>query len=195
VTKEVDWKRYDSCLRNQSDLELVVNNSMFNVYRSQENISKAYSVDRKVYVANYTQYLERSRSEDTTEGVYVLNRSRAGEVEMLDGAGRQPVDVSQSNPATYRVEDASESQLTVFTQRQDNSYDDWRLNGRDPESLHLGLAPVFESREGTLRYSRFYNVYMPSYAVSLGTLLVLIFAYLRPDTIKKFKDRVSKSLY
>lgn len=183
VTKEVDWERYDEFLQKQDDLELVLENDMFRVYENTHDVSRSYGVDEVRFVSGWSEFLNRSRSEDVTEAAYVVNGSRAGENVSLGTGGREVLETEEVHPAKYRVE-GSEEALTVFTQRQDTSYSHWSLDGRVPRYQMLGFVPVFESvpggEFGTLRYERFYWVYLPSYVVSFVTFIVLVVFYFRP---------------
>lgn len=197
VTKEVDWKRYDKFLQEQKDLELVLENKMFRVYENTHEVSRSYGVDEVRYVKGWSGFLNRSRTEDVTEAAYVVNGSRAGESVSLGPGGREVLETEEIHLAKYRVDDAEEA-LTVFTQRQDTSYPHWSLNGREPRYQMLGFVPVFESVQegetGTLRYERFYWVYLPSYAVSLLTFIALVGLYLRPGLIEAAGRKIRDSI-
>jgi len=175
VTKEADWHSYDALLRNQTDLTLAMENDYFRVYRNDRKVNFAYTVNRVTYVANRTQFLERSRTEDTTESIYVLNETRAGETTTLGPSQQHPVSVKANNPASYRLENKS-GELTVFTQRQATYADDWRTPERLPKYRHLGFTPVFESNADSMnvRHAAFYELYLPSYLFSLLSVVALI---------------------
>lgn len=185
VTKEADWRAYDAVLRNQTDLRLAMENDMFRVYRNEYDVSRAYAVDEVRYVADREAFLERSRTENTTEAVYVIDERYAGQTTKLGDRPRAPVDAREIHPARYEI-DATDRRLTAFAQGQATYADDWRLDGREPAYRHLGFTPVYETSDGgTLRHAAFYEIYLPSYAVSLGSVTVLIGYYV----VRRRRDR------
>lgn len=174
VTKEADWRAYDAVLRNQTDLRLALENEMFRVYRNEYNVSRAYAVDEVRYVADRRVFLERSRTEDTTEAVYVIDERYAGQTTTLGGAARARVAAREAHPARYELSPTDRA-LTAFAQRQATYADDWQLDGAEPTYRHLGFTPVYEASDGgTLRHAAFYEVYLPSYAVSLVSVAALL---------------------
>lgn len=186
VTKEVDWKRYDSFLQKQSDLELVLENEMFKVYRNRFEVSRSYGVDEVRYVSGIDDFVNRSQVEDVTQAAYVVDSNRSGEaVSPKKTNGRVNLQTEKINPAKYRVQGTGKA-FTVFTQRQDTSYPHWSLNGEGERYLMLGMAPVFNSVEtgkpGKIMYTKFYNLYLPTYIISLLTLsAILLHLYIRRE--------------
>lgn len=73
LTKEVDWEHYDELLQDQEDLELVPENDCFKVYENQYRVSHSYSVDKVVYVSGLEEFLKRSKVEDVSRSVYVID--------------------------------------------------------------------------------------------------------------------------
>lgn len=182
LTKEVDWENYDELLHDQEDLELVLENDCFKVYENQYRVSHSYSVDKVVYVSGMEEFLKRSKLEDISRSVYVIDEQMAGKVLEFSDGERGLLKTRKVHSAKYCV-DGTKKNLTVFTQKQDTSYPYWTMGGKEPEYQMLGFIPVFESvsgdSEADLKYKRFYKFYLPAYIVSLVSFVVLVVIFIR----------------
>ena len=185
LTKEVDWGHYSRFLKRQKDLKLVYENRLFLVFENKHRVSRSYAIDKLVYVSGWNDFLNLSRVGNISEAVYVINKKREGEVIKMGEGGEALLNTEEINPARYSVEGTARP-LTVFTQRQDSSYPYWMLNKEKPEYFMLGFIPVFKSSPngGVIKYDRFYDIYLPSYVISILTFIGAM-GYLFYDRRKK----------
>lgn len=174
VTKEADWRSYDARLANQSDLTLVLENDDFRVYRNERQVSRASASDRVRYVEDLDAFFDESQRRDTTRSVYVIDEARAVGATNLAAADGEAVGLVPVHPARYEV-GPSDREVTVFRQHQATYAESWRYDGRRPTARHLSMSPVFRTSSGgaVLTHGTFYRVFLPSYLVSLVSLLGL----------------------
>ena len=108
-----------------------------------------------------------------------------GEGEGIDSPETgQPVPYRVKSPARYLI-DESVPGYAVFVPTQEMNTNHWEYNG-EKSLKHLGFMPSFRSNDagGVLVYSRFYRVYLPSYAVSLVVAALMIWYYFKRSASK-----------
>ena len=174
LTKEVDYKKY-FFLFNQTDLELVKETENFYVFKNAHEVSEIYEVNCVSPIRNWSELLERSRTEDITKRLYLIEGSSASVT--ASGCGKRAVSYEKESPVKYELKEEPSMKYLVFTQPYSK---DWELGDREPVRAY-GIVNAYEvdgngSRE--IKYERFYQIYLPSYIVSLLTFLALIFVYL-----------------
>lgn len=181
VTKEADWQTYDAFLANQSDLTLVLENEDFRVYRNERDVNRASANDRIRYIEDFDAFVAESQRVDTTHSVYVVDEERADDTMNLTGVNGETVAITPVHPAKYKV-GATDREFIVFGQHLATYSVSWRFDGERPTAQHLGMSPVYRSSSGEseLTHVTFYRIYLPSYLVSLVSLLGLgLFVYSR----------------
>lgn len=172
LTKEVDYTKY-YFLFNQSDLKLVNETENFYIFKNDRETAKIYEVDGITYINNWEELLERSRNEDITNSIYLLGAT----------SGNSPVNSSERSvgykkisPVKYELDEDTSNKYLVFTEPYSES---WELGGKKPISAY-GVVNAYEvngTNNREIRYERFYNVYLPSYIISLLTFIILIALY------------------
>jgi hypothetical protein len=179
LTKEVDYKNYDFLFK-QKDLKLVLETENFYVFKNERYKGKIYSVGGVKYVKNLDELIKLSNKEDISKELILIG----------DGINKtsdkwKPLNYKEINPAKYVIEDEP-LQYIIFT----NEYSkDWKLNGKTPLKAY-GVVNAYEIKEKEdkyiIIYERFYKICLPSYIISLISLILCI-ACLTKDKIK-FKN-------
>jgi hypothetical protein len=171
LTKEADYKNY-FFLFNQSDLTLVKETENFYVFKNEHEVAKIYEVDGIDYIKDWNELLERSKSEDITERLYVIGNRSSKDKGRLE---KKALEYEKKNPVKYELKESPSKKYLVFTEPYSES---WRFNGKKPLKAY-GVVNAYEVDDdgGEIRYERFYKVYLPSYAISLLTFIVLIMVY------------------
>lgn len=173
LVHEADYKSYEF-LYAQQDLAVGFEGENLTVFRNEHVTTRAYGVDSVIHVANLEEYLDLSLQQDVMDHLYVLGEQESDIV----GGGMQALGVNRVVPIKYEV-DGSAKGWTVFTVPQRVSTENWQ--GVDSHGVkNLGFMPAFAFGEegGQIVYTRFYNWYLPSYVISMLTLVVLLAAYI-----------------
>ncbi len=173
LTKEVDYKKY-SFLFNQSDLELVNETENFYVFRNKHEVAKIYEVDSITYIKDWGELLERSRNEDITERAYLIGDSPENTQE---NSSKKLLDYQKESPVKYILTGDTSKKYLVFTEPYSES---WELDGKKPIGAY-GVVNAYEISGANGReilFTRFYNIYLPSYIISILTFIILIVFYL-----------------
>jgi hypothetical protein len=169
LIKESDYGSY-GFLRSQDDLALELEGPTILLFRNLHPTARAYGVNKIIAVEGLPEYLELSQKQDVLDSLYVVGESTTEGTE----AHRETIQLSRESPVVYRVAPHA-SRYLVFTVPQFSNWEHWEFNGR--QSLgNLGFMPAFESNgaEGMIVYTRFRQVYLPSYAVSVMAVVTSI---------------------
>jgi len=185
LTKEADYKKY-FFLFNQSDLEPVRETENFYVFKNKHEVAKIYGVESITYIKDREELLERSKNEDITQSIYIIG----------DPSENSPVNSSKSSlryekisPVKYKLEENTSTKYLVFTEPYSGS---WEFGGEKPLPAY-GVVNAYEVKETNnreIRYERFYNVYLPSYVISILAFVLMIAVYF--DIHRKIPDIVRK---
>ncbi len=194
IVHEVDYEEYDF-LYKQDDLAVDLDLPGITLFKNQHPTSKVYAVDSPIYINNLEEYLELSKTQDVMEHLYILGEGQT----VSNKTKTQQLDLTEKCPVKYKV-DGTENEYTIFTVSQNVNTEHWEYNGQQPVATNLGFMPIFESdpNGGEVVYTRFYNVYLPSYLVSGLTLLLMIWLYFgrRKPTLRLSKlPHINKRLF
>jgi hypothetical protein len=185
LTKEVDYKEY-FFLFNQSDLELVKETEHFYVFKNKHVVAKFYEVDEVREIKSWNELLEisKSKNEDILDYAFTLGNNTT----MAKPSKMQLLNYTQESPVKYSLEKPSKRYI-IFT----TSYsEEWSLGGKKPFA-NLGAINAFDvegASDTMLYYERFYTTYVPAYAISLITLIVVAlvyFEYPMPPILRRSK--------
>jgi hypothetical protein len=176
---ESDFSNYDF-LYDQKDIEEIMDNSNISLFRNLHTSARSYSVNSVIYIQSLDDYLKLSRVQDVMEHIYVIG---SGKNIDLNSPMERLLTTSKS-PVNFQIQSGA-PKYTVFTIPQEMSSDSWECNGQPPILRNLGFMPVFELKNtlNNIRYTRFYNIYLPSYIIS-GLTLIFIFIKLLFSIIK-----------
>jgi len=172
LVNEADYEAYDFLYR-QEDLTVELEKSGITLFRNEHPTARVYGVDSVVYIENLEKYLELSKSHDVMRHVYIVGSG----VIANDSAEAEKLDFTRKNPVKYQVEGTSH-RYTIFTVPQNVDTEYWEYNGE--KSLdNLGFMPAFESSSdgGQIIYTRFYQIYLPGYIVSVLTFVWVVWYY------------------
>jgi len=178
--KASDYQSY-GFLRRQKDLELVFEGETIILFRNLHPTAKAYAVNEITRVKSLTDYLRLYPSQEPLEHLYVLGSGSAG-LPSADPPKSETVTqpkVVGINPVSYRVEDGDGSYL-VLTLPQATVRGGWEYRG-ESGLLNLDMMPAFQldPGDGTITFSRFYSLYLLTYALAAASLIACTFVYLR----------------
>ncbi|AIJ06305.1 hypothetical protein JH146_1463 [Methanocaldococcus bathoardescens] len=176
LTKEVDYKNYDFLFK-QKDLKLVLETENFYVFKNERYKGKIYSVEGVEYVKNLDELINLSNKEDVSKELILIGNG----VNKTSDKWKS-LNYKEINPAKYVIEDKPLKYI-IFT----NEYSkDWKLNGEKPLKAY-GVVNAYEIKEKEnkyiITYERFYKICLPSYIISLISLMLCI-ACLIKDKIK-----------
>jgi hypothetical protein len=182
LVNEVDHEAYDFLYR-QEDLTLELEKSGVTLFRNEHPIARVYGVDNVVYIKNLEEYLDLSKSHDVMQHLYIMDNGAITN----DSVEVEEIDYRMTSPVKYQIEETSHM-YTIFTVPQNVDTEYWEYDGK--RSLeNLGFIPAFESSSdgGQIIYTRFYQVYVPSYVISVLTLAWVVWYYLylrfrKPDS-------------
>lgn len=174
LTKEADWNWYYDLLNRQEDLTLVKETSHLLLFVNEHRTARIYQVSNVANIEDWDELLARSKSEDVMDYLYLVDDG-----EGVDSSERgRAVTYEVESPARYIINSPTYGYV-IFVPTQDMSVSHWEYNGNG-SLKQLGFIPAFASNSaaGELVYTRFYQVYIPSYIISLVTLvLVLCYSY------------------
>ena len=178
--KEGEYQSY-SFLQEQQDLELVFEGENIALFHNSSPTARAYTVKDSVYLSSLDDYLRGGFDQNPLEHLYILGSSDSEP--LLRGSAIGVISaqspVTQSSPVSYHVKN-SDGEYVVLTLPQRTARSAWMYSG-EPSSLNLGMMPAFQisSGGGTITFSRFYNVYLPTYALAVASLIAAGFVYRR----------------
>jgi len=175
LVNEVDYKAYDF-LYLQEDLTVELEKPGITLFKNEYPTARVYGVDSVVYIKNLEEYLELSKSHDVMQHLYIVGSGAIAN----DSAEAEKLDFTRESPVKYhkyQVEGTSH-RYTIFTVPQNVDTEYWEYGGK--KSLdNLGFMPAFESSSdgGQIIYTRFYQIYIPSYIISLLTFAWVVWCY------------------
>jgi hypothetical protein len=175
-----DYESY-SFLREQPDIELVLDGETIALFRNLIPTARAYTVKDLVYLSGLDDYVRGSLDENPFERLYILGADDGEpQVDAPTGvkASARP-SIVRNSPASYRIENADGERL-VFTLPQRTTRSGWRHSG-ERGMLNLDMMPAFRisSGAGAITFSRFYNVHLPTYILAVASLVAAGFVYRR----------------
>jgi len=174
LVHEVDYTNYNF-LFQQKDLTVEFEREGLTLFRNKHPIARAYGIESLVYIKDWEEYLTLSQTQDVTEHLYIIGKGKSSG----HNTGMHELRIDKENPVKYQII-GSDQKYTVFTVPQNVSTEYWEYDNQ--QSLkNLGFIPVFFSNKAGSKviYSRFYQVYLPSYAVSLLALGLMLWHFWR----------------
>ncbi len=181
LTKEADYKNY-FFLFNQTDLELVKKTENFYVFKNKAFRGLMFSVNGTGYVKNWNDMINISRTQDITKRLYLIGSGKKEGNEAF-----KKLKFVKAGPIKYIIKDKP-LKYVVFTEEYSR---DWELNGEEPLKAY-GVVNAYgipdNSGPKEIVYDGFYRICLPSYAVSLLTLVACLSYLIFP----KLKQRRSK---
>jgi hypothetical protein len=172
LVSEVDYKAYDF-LYQQEDLRIELARPGITLFRNEHPTARVYGVDSVFYVKSLEEYLTLSKSHDVMKHLYIMG---SGAIDS-GSDGWEKLDFVEKSPVYYQVE-GTPRRYTVFSVPQSVNTEYWEYDGKKPLK-NLGFMPAFESSSngGKVVYTRFYQIYLPSYIISLLTFAWIIWYY------------------
>ena len=169
-------------LREQNDLQLMFEGQNIILFRNSSPTAKAYTANEVIHVMSAEDYFGESSDRNPLEHLYMLGSggTRVSPIGQSTGKPSAQFTISRINPVSYRVQHG-EVRYLVFTLPQRTTRDGWEYRGSS-DLLNLGMMPAFQTSAegGTITFSRFYKLYLPTYVLALVSLLVAAFLYRRP---------------
>ncbi|WP_423792384.1 alpha-(1-_3)-arabinofuranosyltransferase domain-containing protein [Methanocaldococcus indicus] len=180
LTKEVDYKNYNFLFK-QKDLKLILETKNFYVFKNERYKGKIYSVEGIKYVKNFDELINLSNKEDISKELILIGNGTNKASDKW-----KPLNYKEINPAKYVIEDKPLKYI-IFT----NEYSkDWVLNGKKPLNAY-GVVNAYEIKENEnkyiITYERFYKVCLPSYIISLISLMLCIVCLIKEKLNLKTK--------
>ncbi len=170
--KATDYESYDF-LRRQDDLELLYEGETIALFHNLSPTARAYTVNDVVYVNTLDDYLRTSSGQNPLQRLYVLGPGTPASGVPEEVSPLQP-SVTRLGPVAYRIEGV-EGRFLVFTLPQHTTRDGWEYLG-GPGLLNLDMMPAWRAAPGggTILFSPFYQVYLPSYVLAILSLALML---------------------
>ncbi|ACX72265.1 conserved hypothetical protein [Methanocaldococcus vulcanius M7] len=167
LTKEVDYKNYNFLFK-QKDIKLVLETKHLYVFKNERYKGKIYSVEGVKYVKNINDLINLSNKEDISKELIIIGSG----INKTSNKWK-PLHYKEINPTKYVIEDKP-LKYVIFT----NEYSkDWKLDGESPMEAY-GVVNAYKIKEKrdkyVITYDRFYKICLPSYIISLISLIVCI---------------------
>ena len=173
LARTADYPRY-RFLNKQEDLRVVLENEALIVFRNEHETAKLYEVNHAYDIRDWAELLERSKTEDITNALYLLNDSESVN-RAFEQSEKHILNYRKSSPVEYVLESSPEKTYVVFT----TTYaPDWEYAGQSPLN-NMGLTNAFEADTvsgATFNYGR-YPVYAVGYGISAALLIMLLGLY------------------
>ena len=169
LVDEADFSNYEF-LRQQEDLKMVMHRPGITLFRNAYPHGPAYGVDKVRSLANLDELVELSRTSDILGSAYVLesNGNALESASINEDTPDFPV-VNRVHPARFKIGE-TDKPYTVFVTKHGATSRHWRLGGRSPEFVNLGMMPTYSSASSAtvVSFSRW------TWLVALGSLGLLI---------------------
>jgi len=173
LARTADYPRY-RFLNKQEDLRVVLENEDLIVFRNEHETAKLYEVNHAYDIRDWAELLERSKTEDITNALYLLNGSQAVS-QVFEQSEKRILKYRKTSPVEYVLEGSPEKTYVIFTTTYAR---DWEYAGQSPLK-NIGLTNVFEAKKvpvANLKYRKF-PVYAAGYGISAAFLIVLLGLY------------------
>lgn len=173
LAKDADYKRYEF-LFNQYDLELIKETRTLYLFKNMRDISKIYSVDGIAYIKGWNELLERSKTENITDRLYIIGNNSNN----ISESSRIDIKYEKKNPVDYDLI-SSNKKYIIFTE----VYSDyWKLDNKSPVKAYgVVNAYITDGNNKEIKFERFYKIYIPAYIISLLTFIILVGIYFDID--------------
>ncbi len=182
LAKEVDWGFYQF-LFNQTDLEMVMNNTKLVVFKNKVNAGKVYSVD-DAFVINRDDIIKLSKKQDITKAVYFLQDNNTvypkdakiatPKTKVFSSNRSQIIDYESTYTMKFELKEKPKYKYLVFSERYSEI---WNYGNKKPAS-NLGITNVFvvdnDTSGTTIIFSRSV-LYIAGYLVSFISVIFIAF--------------------
>jgi hypothetical protein len=171
LTKESDYPNY-RFLYNQTDLQLVFDNSEFTIFANKEYAGRLYVPEDIIRAQNFEDLLQQSKSKDISRSV-IINSSN--QKINPDGLIFEKMEYSMNSPVHFTART-----LTNFTVFSPPNFDvrNWVAEGAYTPETFGYQALYVDPRQSTIKYDRF-DVYLMSYCISASALAICFIYCLR----------------
>ena len=172
LVHEADFPSYDY-LKEQKDLRIVMERPGITLLQNTYPHGPVYAVDGVKVLASLDELVELSRTEDILGKVYVLESDvNSMESTLLDEGTPEFPTVKRAHLARFKIGETNKD-YTVFVTKYGATSRHWRLDGRGPELMNLGMMPTYSSAgsEAVVSFSR--SVWLVALD-SLGLFIALV---------------------
>jgi pyridoxine 5'-phosphate synthase PdxJ len=108
--KEMDYKNYEF-LYHQEDLEVVLDNEDFTVFKNRCDVAKIYGVDTINHAQSLDEFLEVSKNHDISKSLYVLS----DKTELQESSERRALNYTKKSPVHYEIEKPTKKYVVFIT--------------------------------------------------------------------------------
>jgi Alpha-(1->3)-arabinofuranosyltransferase len=182
LTKESDYSNY-RFLYNQTDLQLVFDNSEFSIFANKEYVGRLYVPADIIRAQNFEDLLQQSKSKDISRSAIITSNNQ--DVINADGLKFEKLEYSVNSPVRFVA--GTLTNLTVFSPP---NFDvrNWVVEGAYTPETFGYQALYVEPRQSTIQYDRF-DVYLISYCIS-ATALAICFIYCLRNTYSSRQAKI-----
>ncbi len=149
LAKEVDWNNY-LFLKNQTDLEIIMENPDLIVFKNKAETAKIYETDEVINATNWEELL----SKKTIQKI-------------------EPIEYTKKSSVEYILKESPTKKYIIFTERFS---EDWIYNNQKPMS-NLGLTNTFTSSDAEKIHFIKFKYCLLGYIISGLTFLGIILYY------------------
>ena len=174
LVQEADFPNYEF-LGRQQDMEVAQEEPGITLFRNTYTEGRAYAVDGVRLLSSLDQIVELSREEDLMANVYLLEGDGAGIAE-VSGSGPDFPEVKRVSMVRYEI-GPRDVPYTILVTRHGATNDLWRLDGKAPDMMNLGMMPVYRSdgSPATAYFSRWTWVLALNSLALLGALASVVY--------------------
>jgi hypothetical protein len=171
LTKESDYTNY-RFLYNQTDLQLVFDNSEFTIFANKEYVGRLYVPTDIIRAQNFEDLLQQSKSKDISRSAIITSSNQDMNP---DGLTFEKLEYSMDSPVHFTART-----LTNFIVFSPPNFDarNWVAEGAYTPETFGYQALYVDPRELTIKYHRF-DVYLMSYCISASALAICFIYCLR----------------
>jgi hypothetical protein len=177
LTKESDYSNY-RFLYNQTDMQLVFDNSEFSIFANKEYVGRLYVPANVIRVSNFEDLLQQSKSKDISRSAIITSSNPDVNA---DGTEFEKLEYSVNSPVHFAART-----LTNFTVFSPPNFDvrNWVAEGAYTPETFGYQALYVDPRQSTIKYDRF-DVYLMSYSISASAVAICFIYCLRNNRSSK----------
>jgi hypothetical protein len=182
LTKESDYSNY-RFLYNQTDLQLVFDNSEFSIFVNKEYVGRLYTPADIIVSQNFNDLLQQSKSKDISHSAIITSSNQDVNAE---GLKFEKLEYTVNSPVRFTARTLTN--LTVFSPP---NFDvrHWVVEGAYTPETFGYQALYVDPKQSTIKYDRF-SVYLMSYCIS-ASALAISFIYCLHNTRSSKQAKIS----
>lgn len=176
-----------SFIEEQHDIERIFNGDNISLFINKFPTKSYYSPKHIRFISDMGKFMNLDSPREPLDTLYLFGQPIEGSDERTQSTLNEDENASQptvvkTSPVSYSISGIDMDNI-VITLPQRTVKTSWTYAG-DETLLNLGMMPSINkaTTDGSVTFSRFYRIYLPTYLISIASLSIACYIYIRRNT-------------